>query len=100
MTAVLQNVRDIVTSHDYVDLFWWPFNDRIWVKIYDRTTDPVTLLPDQQAQESIADFFNVLFGVGLYEWLVQNTAATPAISQFLFTFLPAPGALEPLPHPL
>jgi len=96
MTAVLQNVRDIVTSHDYVDLFWWPFNDRIWVKIYDRTSDPVTLLPDQQAQKSIADFFNVLFGVGLYEWLVQNTAATPAISQLLFSFLANRDVVEPI----
>src|SRR5262245_36826390 len=96
MTAVIQNLADIVTSHDYVDLFWWPFNDRIWVKIYDRTNDPVTLLPDQQAQESVADFFAVLFGVGLYEWLVQNTSATPPISQLLFSFLANRNVVEPI----
>src|SRR5262245_5605639 len=96
MTAVIQNLADIVTSHDYVDLFWWPFNDRIWVKIYDRTSDPVTLPPDQQAQESVADFFAVLFGVGLYEWLVQNTSATPPISQLLFSFLANRNVVEPI----
>ena len=96
MTAVLQNLEDIVTSHDYVDLFWWPFNDRIWVKTYDRTTEPVSLLPDQQAQEFAADFFNILLGVGFYEWLVQNTQATPDVSRFLFGFISPRDVVEPI----
>jgi hypothetical protein len=96
MTEVLPDLRDIVTSHDYVDLFWWPFNDRIWVKTYDRTTDPVTLQPGQEAQESLADFIGVLLGVAFYEWLVENPEATPAISQLLFTLLPNRDVVEPI----
>ena len=96
MTAVLQNLEDIVTSHDYVDLFWWPFNDRIWLKTYDRTTEPVTLLPGQQARESVADFFGVLLGVAFYEWLVRNPEATPAISRLLFSFLANRDVVEPI----
>jgi hypothetical protein len=96
MTAVLQNLEDIVTSHDYVDLFWWPFNDRVWVKTYDRTTEPVTLLPGQQAQELAADFFGVLVGVAFYDWLVQNTHATPDVSRFLFGFIANRDVVEPI----
>jgi hypothetical protein len=96
MTTVLQNLGDIVTGHDYVDLFWWPFNDRIWVKIYDRTTEPVTLLPDQQAQESVADFFGILTGVAFYEWLASNPEATPGISRLLFSFLANRDVVEPV----
>jgi hypothetical protein len=96
MTAVLRNLRDIVTSHDYVDLFWWPFNDRIWLKTYDRTSAPVTLLPGQQVRESAADYFSVVFGVAFYEWLVRNPQATPAISRLLFTFVPNRDEVEPI----
>jgi hypothetical protein len=96
MTTVLQNLRDIVTSHDYVDLFWWPFNDRIWLKTYDRTTEPVTLLPGQLARESAADYFAVQFGVAFYEWLTGNPEATPAISRLLFSFLANRDEVEPI----
>src|SRR5262249_30502942 len=85
ITTVLLTLAGIVHRHDYVDLFWWPFNERIWVKVYDRTTEPVTLTPDQQAQESAADFFGILFRVAVYEWLVSNTEATPALSRLLFS---------------
>jgi FAD/FMN-containing dehydrogenase len=96
MTEVLENLEDLVTGHDYVDLFWWPFNDRMWVKTYDRTTEPVSLEPGQEAREKIADLFGVLVGVRFYEWLVSHPEATPAVSRSLFNLLTDRDVVEPV----
>jgi FAD/FMN-containing dehydrogenase len=96
VAEMLENLEDIVTGHDYADLFWWPFNDRIWLKTYDRTTEPVTLTPRQEAQEALVDFLGVAVGAGLYEWLVTHPEATPGISRFLFRLLTPRDVVEPV----
>jgi FAD/FMN-containing dehydrogenase len=96
MSAVLEDLAEIVTSHDYADLFWWPFNDRIWLKTYDRTTDPVTLRPGQEAQEKLVDFLGVLAGVRFYQWLLTHPSATPEVSRLLFRLLTNRDVVEPV----
>jgi hypothetical protein len=96
MEAVLRDLGDIVTSHDYVDLFWWPFNDRVWVKTYDRTTEPTTRPPSPEAQKSLRDLFGVLVGVRLYEWLMSHPRATPEVSRLLFGLLVNRDVVEPI----
>ena len=96
MAEVLQNLGDIVTGHEYVDLFWWPFNDRIWLKTYDRTTEPVTVPPRPPTQKSLRDFFGVLIGVRLYEWLRSHPQATPEVSRLLFGLIANRDVVEPI----
>jgi len=40
--SVLPRVRALVDTHDAVDLYWFPFTDRIWVRTLDRTDAPLT----------------------------------------------------------
>lgn len=35
--SVLERVRALVDEHDAVDLYWFPFTDKIWVRTADRT---------------------------------------------------------------
>jgi FAD/FMN-containing dehydrogenase len=35
--SVLPRIRELVDAHDAVDLYWFPFTDRIWVRTLDRT---------------------------------------------------------------
>lgn len=96
MAEVLDNLDDIVAAHDYVDLFWWPFNERLWLKTYDRTDEPITLRPGQLARESLTDFFTVRSGVAFYDWLVRHPQATPDTSRLLFSLLKGRDVVEPI----
>ena len=40
--SVLDSVRALVDEHDAVDLYWFPFTDKIWVRTLDRTSAPPT----------------------------------------------------------
>jgi FAD/FMN-containing dehydrogenase len=40
--SVLANVRSLVDAHDAVDLYWFPFTDKIWLRTADRTSAPAT----------------------------------------------------------
>jgi FAD/FMN-containing dehydrogenase len=40
--SVLESVRALVDEHDAVDLYWFPFTDKIWVRTADRTDAPST----------------------------------------------------------
>ncbi len=40
--SVLDGVRDLVDAHDALDLYWFPFTDKIWVRTADRTDAPPT----------------------------------------------------------
>ena len=79
-----------------MDLFWWPFNDRIWLKTYDRTTEPLTMPPRPVAQKSLRDLFGVSVGVRLYEWLMSHPQATPEVSRLLFGLIPNRDVVEPI----
>ncbi len=36
LAEVLPNLKEWVTGQDNMDLFWWPFTDRLWVKSWNR----------------------------------------------------------------
>ncbi|MBE2195919.1 MAG: FAD-binding protein [Anaerolinea sp.] len=46
---VLNNLEELVCTHDNLDLFWWPFTDRMWVKSWQRTDAPITAKPRASA---------------------------------------------------
>jgi hypothetical protein len=96
MAETLANIKEIVTSHDYVDLFWWPFNDFLWLKIYDRTDEPVTQRPSRQIWDAIIDFFQTSAGRTAYNYLSSHPEQTPAFSKLLFRTLPNRDVVEPI----
>jgi hypothetical protein len=42
MPAALDAIRDAVGAFDYTELFWFPFNDKAWLKTMTRTAAPPT----------------------------------------------------------
>lgn len=36
MAATLADIAALVEGHDYVELFWYPFNEDLWLKTWDR----------------------------------------------------------------
>lgn len=34
----LEEVQNLYESHDYLEYFWYPFNDKVWVKTWDRVS--------------------------------------------------------------
>jgi FAD/FMN-containing dehydrogenase len=34
----LDQVQDLFEAHDYLEYFWYPFNDKVWVKTWDRVS--------------------------------------------------------------
>lgn len=47
----LRDLPELVARHDSLDLFWWPFNEEVWIKTLDRTGAEVTAAPRKQAFE-------------------------------------------------
>ena len=42
MARMLDDIRDTVGAFDYTELFWFPFNDRAWLKTMKSTAKPLT----------------------------------------------------------
>ena len=79
--TVLQN---IVTAHPYVEIFWFPFNDEVWLKYYDNTTEPPSRTPIQEAWNQIFQFLSTQIGGWILDKLSQHPIGTPEISKFLY----------------
>jgi hypothetical protein len=86
MEETIHEIRDLVTSHEYVDLYWWPFADTMWVKMLDRTTAPRTARPRQSIWSSAVSRLEIEGGRLAYEWLRGAPAATPKACPRLFRF--------------
>lgn len=86
MRETIHGIRDLVTSHDYVDLYWWPFSEAIWVKVLDRTTAPRTARPRQSVRVAAISRVEIEGGRLAYQWLRRAPAATPRVCPRLFMF--------------
>lgn len=86
MGETIHGIRELVTNHDYVDLYWWPFSDAIWVKVLDRTTAPRTARPRQSLRVAAVSRVEIEGGRLAYEWLRRAPAATPRLCPCLFRF--------------
>jgi FAD/FMN-containing dehydrogenase len=43
MESAIPRFENTVANHEYTELEWWPFNKRMKVKVYDRTSDEATV---------------------------------------------------------
>ena len=86
MEETICQIRDLVTGHDYLDLYWWPFSDRIWVKSLDRTTGPRTARPRQSIRSTAVSRLEIEGARLAYQWMRGTPAATPKTCRRLFNF--------------
>lgn len=40
-----ENIKKLVESHEFVEIFWWPFTDKVELKKYTRTDEPLSVCP-------------------------------------------------------
>lgn len=60
MAEELKNVKQLVEEHDYVELFWFPYTDRLWVKKWDK-------VPIDTPSKNVPGFFRKV----IYEWFLS-----------------------------
>lgn len=60
---VLDNVDDLLRTYEFVELYWFPFNEKMWIKVMRRTDEPVP--PDgwREQLDGVLDYAQTMIGV-------------------------------------
>ncbi|BAZ11757.1 FAD linked oxidase domain-containing protein [Calothrix sp. NIES-4071] len=45
LLETIENIKELIISHENCDLFWWPFCDQIWIKSWDKIDAEITAKP-------------------------------------------------------
>lgn len=87
MVDTINNIQKLVTSHDYVEVFWFPFNKQCWIKTWDKTPKPATESEIKWGWDELKTYLEIsTFGKFLMDRLQNTPSLTPLIMQF-FSFL-------------
>src|SRR5262245_23174473 len=85
----LDGLAELVTSHDNLDLFWWPFCDRFWIKSWDCVESPITAKP----RRSWADKAGAALTSRIHRETLRLLGAvprlTPAACRMIFQMTPS-----------
>jgi hypothetical protein len=89
LADVLGHLPDLVPAHDNIDLFWWPFCERLWVKTWDRTDTAITDRPRKRPGARLSDSVTSrILREGL-RMARTVPSLTPTICQALFHATPS-----------
>jgi hypothetical protein len=88
---VLPNLREWVLGHENLDLFWWPFCDRLWVKSWDRTDEPAAAHPRHNPADAAWAWSTSQMHRGALRLCRVAPSLTPAICRGLLPFTPSSG---------
>jgi hypothetical protein len=86
---VLPNLKEWVLGHENLDLFWWPFCDRLWVKSWDRSDEPATARPRHNRAEAAWSWATAHMHRGALDLCRAVPPLTPAICRGLLPFTPS-----------
>jgi hypothetical protein len=100
MLATISDMENIVGSKPYVEIFWYPFNKRCWVKTWEPTQAPANT--GWTATRDFRQWFQTkILGPPLLHLLSFFPIATPLVTKILFALireqtrvLRAPDALQ------
>lgn len=81
-------LESLITSHPYVELFWFPFNTDVWVKYYDYTDQPPSRGPIEHIWDQIFQFLSTEIGGVILNQLSKHPEYTPEVMKLLFKFAP------------
>ncbi len=96
MDDTLRDLKRIVTTHDYCDLYWMPFSRGVWLKTYHRTPEPVTVSPRRVRLEHAFQRSAMRVGERVCQTLAQHPRQTPASSRVLSHLIPPRDVIEPV----
>ena len=100
MTDTIIGIKDLVMGHDYVEVFWFPFNDEAWIKTWDKTAE----LPNENELEwgfdELKEFLEIhSFGIRMMDALNNHPHMTPAIMQIFSKLMPVHPPEKPIIAP-
>lgn len=96
MDATLRDIREIVTAHDYCDVYWFPFSPWVWLKTYTRTQLPATVGPRRVRAERMYQRSGMQVGRRICAWLTRHPRYTPRTCRVLAQFIPSRDVVEPV----
>jgi hypothetical protein len=85
VSEVLDRVGELFHGHDYLEYFWYPFNERVWVKFWDRVPYDT---PNVKAPGRFEDLSQQIKGATSNQ-IVQIAAAVPRLTPLLCKVLMA-----------
>ena len=94
--ASLRDLEHIVTTHDYCDLYWFPFSPTVLVKTYDRTDRPVTVGPRRARAERVFQRSSMRAAQVICAGLTRYPRYTPATCRRLAQLILPRDAVEPV----
>lgn len=96
MDDTLRDLKQIVLSHDYCDLYWFPFSPWVWLKTYHRTDRPTTVGPYRKRGEWLFQQAGMRIGQRVFRGLAHAPRYTPATCRLLSRFIPSRDVVEPV----
>jgi hypothetical protein len=88
MAVALDNLRDTVDAFDYTELFWFPFNDRVWVKTMKRTPAPPTHDEPVDTLRALLNFMDANLGQLGFEAVVAEPSLAKVWGPLAFRLVP------------
>jgi hypothetical protein len=81
---VLEELPDLVQTYDYVEIFWYPLQNYMWLYLMSRTcAAPDTIGPLQRTLSGIQDQIETRSGQHVLPYIAKNAPGlTPALSWF------------------
>jgi predicted NAD/FAD-binding protein len=96
MASTIRDIKNIVTGHDYCDLYWFPFSTGLWLKTYHRSELPATVGPRRAQAERVFQRSSMQVGQRMCAWLTQHPRHTPATCRMMAQFIPSRDVIEPV----
>lgn len=84
MRLTIQNIQSLVQGHDYCELIWYPFNEKIWIKKWDVVPfdTPDTNAPSAR-QDRFVQWATATFGTPPLVLATHFPSLTPPIARAL-----------------
>ncbi len=96
MDVTLGDLQRIVFSHDYCDLYWFPFSPTVWLKTYHRTDRASTVGSHRVRAERLFQQVGMRIGQRAFRWLAHRPHYTAATCRLLSRFIPSRDVIEPV----
>jgi L-gulonolactone oxidase len=93
----LSQVQSLFHAHDYLEYFWYPFNDTVWVKTWDRVKDDI---PSVNAPGRFEDLKQKTLGVtsdAILKVATNLPFLTPILEKTLMAATPNQTMIAPAP---
>lgn len=88
LAEVLRRIEELVLRHDALDVFWWPFTDKAWIRSVLTTKDPVSSRRRHDPNDFRRAKLDVALSRGLYAWLERYPSHTPQACRTIFNLIP------------